>query len=429
MSKRDFGYLRRLPSKNWQASYQGPDGLRHKPAMTFTRKTEAEAWLAAERHLIETGRWGSPEDRTQTAKAAASKLTFAEYAHSVIEARQRRNRNPLRKSTADNYRKCLRLVVNPTFGKMQLRRITPDAVRAWWASLPDRPTQNANAYAAFRSIMAEAVEEGLISQNPCRLKGAGKPAPKREPKVLAPDVALAYLQAVEPAYRVLLALGLLCSLRSGEIRALRRCDVSDDGRAVRVAQGVTRVYSETADGSRGPREWVIGPPKTAAGKRTVAVPELMSGPLLEAAREHERKGRNPEGLLFPASDGSSPISDASLHRAHKRALARIGLSGVTIHDLRRSGATMAAQSGATIKELMRRLGHTQPGVAMLYQVADDERDRALAGRMGELVAHQKRRWRITSGEVSEIIEADSMSSAVAKFCQGRDVTELSVSAL
>ncbi len=48
-------------------------------------------------------------------------------------------------------------------------------------------------------------------------------------------------------------------------------------------------------------------------------------------------------------------------------------------NLRRTGAALAGQSSATVRELMRCLGHTQPGVAMIYQAADDEPTTAATG--------------------------------------------------
>ena len=63
----------------------------------------------------------------------------------------------------------------------------------------------------------------------------------------------------------------------------------------------------------------------------------------------------------------------------------IGRPSLTLHDLRRSGATLAGQSGATVRELMRFLGHTQPAVAMIYQIADDARDDVRAERMSALL--------------------------------------------
>jgi integrase len=55
---------------------------------------------------------------------------------------------------------------------------------------------------------------------------------------------------------------------------------------------------------------------------------------------------------------------------------------VHLHDLRHYGATVAAQAGATTKELMSRIGHSSPRAALIYQHAADERDREIAERIG-----------------------------------------------
>ena len=54
------------------------------------------------------------------------------------------------------------------------------------------------------------------------------------------------------------------------------------------------------------------------------------------------------------------------------------------HDLRHTGATMLAQEGATIAELMDRLGHTTPKAALVYQHVAEGRDRIIADRMALL---------------------------------------------
>lgn len=62
------------------------------------------------------------------------------------------------------------------------------------------------------------------------------------------------------------------------------------------------------------------------------------------------------------------------------ALARqvVDRADLTLHDLRHSGLTWAAATGATIAELMRRAGHGSPAAEIRYQHATDDRDRALA---------------------------------------------------
>jgi len=51
------------------------------------------------------------------------------------------------------------------------------------------------------------------------------------------------------------------------------------------------------------------------------------------------------------------------------------------HDLRHAGATWAAQSGATIKELQDRLGHASSAAAMRYQHLATDRGRVIAANI------------------------------------------------
>jgi Phage integrase family len=67
-----------------------------------------------------------------------------------------------------------------------------------------------------------------------------------------------------------------------------------------------------------------------------------------------------------------------------KACADAGIPGVHFHDLRHTGSTAAAITGATIKELMARLGHSSPRAAMIYQHATRDRDKAIADALGQL---------------------------------------------
>jgi hypothetical protein len=380
MTRRSFGTIRRLPSNRWQASYVGPDHRRHTGPVTWTHRTDAEAWLAAERRLIEGAAWTPPTDRRRAETTAGQLL--GDYAATVVARRATRSRNPLRPTTRAHYEQTLRLVILPTLGDLPITSITRADIAAWYDSLdPARATRRGHAYDLLRSILAEAVDDGILPENPCRLRGAGKPSPARAGEVLDLSELVAYIAAVDPPYRVLLALTAWCSLRSGEARALRRCDIDDDGRVLRVRQTILRVPHPD-----GGQQLIIGPPKTAAGVRSAAIPPMVAPGVAEWLAEWDRRRPSADAtsLLWTSRDGESPMSDVTLRKAHRRAAAAIGRSSLRVHDLRRTGATLAAQSGATIRELMRRLGHTRPDVAMVYQVADDERDAAVAARMGGL---------------------------------------------
>ena len=53
--------------------------------------------------------------------------------------------------------------------------------------------------------------------------------------------------------------------------------------------------------------------------------------------------------------------------AWPHAVESIGLPGLHFHDLRHTGNQFAAQSGATLRDLMARMGHDSDRAAMIYQ--------------------------------------------------------------
>jgi integrase len=75
-----------------------------------------------------------------------------------------------------------------------------------------------------------------------------------------------------------------------------------------------------------------------------------------------------------------------VHAARSTARRATELPGVHLHDLRHAGLTLAAQSGATLAEVMRRAGHSSSRAAMIYQHAAERRDAEVAARLGRLAA-------------------------------------------
>jgi len=378
MARRTWGKLRRLPSGRWQASYIGPDKQRHtSPTGTYLSDRDAEHWLLEEERIVDQGHWTPPALRA----IRATLPTLGDYGAVVIDRRAHRSRNPIRPTSASLYRKLWRLTIDGTkLASLPLDLVTPAAIRAWRDSLGPR-TQSGHAYSLLRSVLGEAVDDELIDRNPARLRGAGRPTPLHEGVALTVDDLARYLAALPEEWAVPLGLTAWCSLRSGELRALRRCDLADDGSAVRIARTVSRIRD--VDGTS---RWHIGAPKTAAGARVVHVPPpIVPGLAAWLARwDLEHPNRSGDELLWPGKTPTTPMHDTALRSAHKRAATAIGKPGMTVHDLRRTGATLAAQSGATTREVMRRLGHTTAAVAMIYQVADNARDAEVAKRMGAM---------------------------------------------
>ena len=366
-TRRGFGALRRLPSKRWQASYTGPDLQRHTAPHTFTSKGDAEAWLGQEWALANRDDWVAPKRRAEVAKRLAPP-TFDEYARQWLADR------PLKPRTREGYEHLLRRYLEPEFGDLLVPDLTPALVRRWWAGLSTKhPTVNARAYALLRAILTTAVTDELLASNPCRVRSASNPPTKKEirPATLAElDVLVREMPAQLGALVLLCA---WCALRVGEVLELRRRDLDLNRGVVKVTRAVSWVRGQP----------IVGTPKSAAGTREVSVPPHIVPALEQHLEEHVRTGT--DALLFPAlRDPQRHLQPTVLHTAWRKARAVARREDLRIHDLRHTGATMAAMTGATLAELQARLGHSTVAAALRYQHAAQGRDAEIAAKLSDL---------------------------------------------
>ena len=361
MSRREFGAVRQLPSGRWQAKYRHPRSNEFIGApTTFKLKGDASRWLSSVQREIERGTWIDPE---------WGKVTMRDYAESWLAQR------PLRPRTVELYRGLLDRYILPELGRTELGDLSPRDVRSWHVALMKRerpgPVTVAKAYRLLRTICETAVSDEMIVRNPCNLKGAAvEHSPERPVLNVAEVEALA--GAIEDRYSALVLLAAWCGLRLGEALALTRADIDLD-------QGSLNIDKSAAELKSGER--VVGPPKTKAGIRKVFVPPHV----LPALQTHLEKfsAPGPDGLVFTGSLGQ-PLRRGSLYTAWARASRELGVSGIRIHDLRHTGATLAAATGASTKELMNRLGHASSDAALRYQHATVDRDAAIAQALSDL---------------------------------------------
>jgi hypothetical protein len=117
-------------------------------------------------------------------------------------------------------------------------------------------------------------------------------------------------------------------------------------------------------------------------RRKLAIP----APLVAAISDHLRTftDRSSEALVFSGRGGKELTRDA-LQGSFERARMTIGRSDLRLHDLRHTGLTLAAATGATTAELMHRAGHSSTPAALRYQHATQSRDRVLAEALGEMI--------------------------------------------
>ena len=114
-----------------------------------------------------------------------------------------------------------------------------------------------------------------------------------------------------------------------------------------------------------------------------AVRAAVEAALAEHLAEFAEPG--PEGLVFPAPKGGYLRRSNFRRRWWVRATRAAGVEGLRFHDLRHSAATLAVAAGANTRELMERMGHTSPQVALRYQHVMAGRDQAIAAALDELI--------------------------------------------
>lgn len=362
--KATFGTTRTLPSGRVQARYTGPDGRRHTAPMTFDTKGDAETWLAMKRADIARDQW-VPETKGRG-------LTFGTYSEKWLEGRRVKGQ-PLAARTRAHYRSLLDDHILPTFADVPLKAITPEMVDEWYETTAvGRPTLQAHSYALLRTILGTAVDRGLIrTANPAKVRGGGTAvrAKKVRPASLAELEAL--VTAMPKRYRLMVLLASWCALRFGELAELRRSDVNTKAGIIHVRRGVVRAGGEP----------IVKGPKSTAGVRDVAIPPHLLPLVREHLLQHAEPGK--DGLLFPARGGGW-LQPSTLYRVFYPAREAAGRPDLRFHDLRHTGAVLAAQTGATLAELMARLGHSTPGAAMRYQHAAAERDQEIAKKLSAM---------------------------------------------
>lgn len=328
-----FGSVDKLAT-GYRARYYGPDGRRYKAPTLFLTKRDARSWLSLRQAEIVARAWMPPGADAEP----APKLTFTEYATQWLATRQVGGR-PLKDRTREHYRKLLDEHIEPTFGLLPIASITADDVRAWYAAtLTDKPTMRSHAYGLLRTIMATAASDGKVGANPCVIRGAGtaKRVHKVKPATVSEIGVIADAMPAQWSLMVLLAAWL--AMRFGELTELRRKDIDLTDEVVRVRRAVVR----TDDG------FVVTTPKSDAGVRDVAIPPH----LIPAIEAHLSKhvGAKSDALLFPAVGGGH-LAPATLYRRFYTARAEADRNDLRWHDLRHSGAVLAAATGATLAEL------------------------------------------------------------------------------
>lgn len=328
----------------YEVRVRGTDGKER--SRTFRTKKEAERHERAHHAAIDSGVWIDPRAGRATLAAWAR-----EWQRTVVHLRPR---------TRKIYDVNLRNHILPTLGDYELAKLTPSMLRSWLSDVTAKkgrggkriaPGTVAQAYRTLNRVLVAAVNDELIGRNP--LQGVKPPQVEAQPmRFLTHDDVATLATAVDGRYRSLVYVAAYTGLRAGELIGLRRSHVDLLRRTITVVEQVQYID----------RHYLVSSPKTAAGRRSVAMPRLVADELEEHLRGLPASG--PDALVFPAPEGGYLHLENFRKRFWQPAVAQAGLAPLRIHDLRHTCASLAIAAGADVKVLQRMLGHASAALTL-----------------------------------------------------------------
>lgn len=281
--------------------------------------------------------------------------------------------------TLRTYRSTLSRHILPPLGRKRLGEVTQDDVDRLLRSRKT-PAVRTNVSRVLRSLYLAAVDqgEGGLTAVPFRLH-VPKPQVARgldSSKVATPEQVRALAEAL-PEYLSLAAyLAAIMSLRLGEVLGLQRGDFKDLDSPGLAVLHIRRQWNSKAYGGGAS----YSAPK-AGSEGVLAVPEELAAQV-RAHLERWVGGAKTSPLFPSANDPARPMSQTRFDMEWRAARVKAGMPAFRFHDLRHTGLTLYAQAGATLSEIMARGRHKHPEVAVRYQHATLERDRANAAVLG-----------------------------------------------
>jgi integrase len=138
-------------------------------------------------------------------------------------------------------------------------------------------------------------------------------------------------------------------------------------------------------------------PRSASGVRWVSIPPFLLRDVIEHLEQFT--GTADDQLVLTGPKGAQ-LRRSNFTRQWRKALEAAGMTGIHVHDLRHTGNTLAGEAGASLRELMDRMGHSTTRAALIYQHRTSLRDKMIGD------------------EISRRAEAERLRSDAPMFCQG-----------
>ncbi len=335
----------------YQVRYRRADGSQG--GRTFRRRHDAERFQA-EVVLDGTDLWGlSRKER---------KKTFGEVAQRWCQL-QSKDHKP---RTVKRRNEILRKHLLPEIGHMPIRAIKNSHLQDLKISLENKqlaPLTIRNIFAIAKPIFGLAIQEELIATNPTKgVKLSNKP--QKTGRALEPEECRTLLANLDDHHRRIFYVLLATGLRIGELLDLTVGDLDLQKRSLTVATS-----------------------KTNSGKREIYLGDHDIAVLREHLRTLGENRHNQGTWLFQSTHGKRLQYRNLVQRVLQPVIKQQGMKPFTLHDLRRTHATMLVAAGNDPKTVQERMGHVDIETTLKYYAkSTEEGKRRAAGAIVQFLA-------------------------------------------
>ena len=338
--------------------------IRH---VRVTARTSAQAQSVLKERLLNRPAFGST--RVITAQSSFADLAVVWLTDLDLQR--------LAEGTKQNYRDQVRLHVLPAFENYTLAEITTGRVERFLKSQAAISSSRARQSRTLLNLLfGFALRHDAVARNPV----AGTSPlrhPKSQPKALTLDQVAAIRSAAanwrnqprlpgpkpDGQVRDIIEVLLGTAMRTGEVLALRPCDVDDRPTGMVVAVTGTVVQRKGEGAVRQKR------PKSEASIRCIPIPEFAAVVL-----RRRIVGVDDNDTIF-ANRAGGPLSPYNVRRTFRQFLveAELAESGISLRWYRRTGATVIAR-GMGSDAAAAFLGHSSTAITEGHYI---ERDRSI----------------------------------------------------
>lgn len=288
-----------------------------------------------------------------------TKLTVAEYLDHWIKAQETR----LRPKTLRGYNQLIKLAL-PMLGSLRLSNVRPPHILALLAARGTKtPRQTKLLYAVLRTAFNHAVRWQLLSASPMANIAAPK-VPRKERIIWTQEEIQRWLACVQEYSHqrdTMLVLLLASGCRVGELLAVQYSDIYWDRSRIKIARSISNLGGHASE---------PGEPKTAAGRREIAIP-AWGMRALEIQRSRHPDAAN-DSRVFVTATGSVPLN---VWRDLQESCKRANVRPISVHALRHLHISLCARLGMDLATVSKRAGHSSVQItAAIYTHAlgDDQ---------------------------------------------------------